>query len=114
MLPHWYPWNGRTSCSRLPARGLQRNIFEFFFVESAAAESIPVSPGFPVCESLTDLATPKEISAWLKAAAKGRGDTILYERHAWSTRAKAAGTVDVIPDDWRFTESRLKKLAERV
>lgn len=43
------------------------------------------------------LATPKEIAACLKAAAAGRGDTILYERHAWSARAQAAGTVDVIP-----------------
>jgi len=59
------------------------------------------------------LATPLEICDWLKSAAAGRGDTILYERHAWSDRAQAAGTVDVIPDRWRFTESRLDELARQ-
>jgi Zn-dependent oligopeptidase len=59
------------------------------------------------------LATPEEIAAWLKTATAGRGDTILYERHVWSERAKAAGTTDVIPYDWRFTEDRLKDIAER-
>lgn len=57
------------------------------------------------------LATPTEIASWLKAAAAGRGDTILYERHAWSPRAKAAGTIDLIPDTWRFTEARLIEVA---
>lgn len=60
------------------------------------------------------LATPMEIAAWLKAAAAGRGDTILYERHAWSARAQAAGTVDVIPEQWRFTEARLAEIAGRI
>lgn len=57
------------------------------------------------------LATPQEIATWLKAAAAGRGDTILYERHAWSERAQAAGTVDVIPEKWKFTEDRLNEIA---
>jgi len=57
------------------------------------------------------LATPREIALWLKAAAAGRGDTILYERHVWSSRAKAAGTTDFIPEEWRFTEARLKEVA---
>lgn len=57
------------------------------------------------------LARPSEIAAWLKAAAAGRGDTILYERHVWSDRAQAAGTTDVIPDAWRFTEERLEQVA---
>ena len=34
------------------------------------------------------LATPREILEWLKAAAAGRGDTILYEVHIWSSRDK--------------------------
>lgn len=59
------------------------------------------------------LATPQEIGGWLKAAAAGRGDTILYERHAWSDRAKATGTVDEIPADWAFNEARLEELAQR-
>lgn len=57
------------------------------------------------------LARPSEITAWLKAAAAGRGDTILYERHAWSDRAQAAGTIDEIPRAWRFTEARLEEVA---
>lgn len=59
------------------------------------------------------LATPTEICEWLKAAAAGRGDTILYERHEWSDRAQAAGTIDVIPEHWRFTEQRLDEIAEQ-
>jgi hypothetical protein len=57
------------------------------------------------------LARPAEIADWLKAAAKGRGDTILYERHVWSDRAQAAGTTDEIPESWRFTEARLEQVA---
>jgi Holliday junction resolvase-like predicted endonuclease len=59
------------------------------------------------------LATPKEIADWLKAAAAGRGDTILYERHAWTDRAHAAGTVDIIPPAWAFTEARLHAIAPK-
>jgi Holliday junction resolvase-like predicted endonuclease len=60
------------------------------------------------------LASPKEIASWLKAAAAGRGDTILYERHVWSERAQAAGTTDLIPDKWRFTEARLEEVVSEV
>jgi hypothetical protein len=57
------------------------------------------------------LATQREIAQWLKNAAAGRGDTILYERHTWSTRARAAGTTDEIPPCWRFTPTRLEEIA---
>jgi hypothetical protein len=57
------------------------------------------------------LATPKEIANWLKAAAAGRGDTILYEKHVWSARAQAAGTTDAIPASWVFSEDRLEEIA---
>ena len=57
------------------------------------------------------LATPFEIAAWLKAAAAGRGDTILYEEHVWSSRARATGTIDRIPASWKFTEDRLDEIA---
>ncbi|WP_074574562.1 hypothetical protein [Polaromonas sp. JS666] len=57
------------------------------------------------------LARPAEIAAWLKAAAAGRGDTILYERHEWSERAKATGITDLIPGAWKFTELRLNDIA---
>ncbi|MBK7235672.1 MAG: hypothetical protein IPI02_08620 [Sterolibacteriaceae bacterium] len=57
------------------------------------------------------LATPSEIASWLKAAAAGRGDTILYEEHVWTNRAKAAGTIDRIPAAWKFTEERLNEIS---
>ncbi|MDP2433294.1 MAG: hypothetical protein Q8O33_14900 [Pseudomonadota bacterium] len=57
------------------------------------------------------LATPNEIGTWLMSAAKGRGDTILYEKHIWTERAQAAGTTDQIPEAWRFTQERLDDLA---
>lgn len=57
------------------------------------------------------LATPREICNWLKAAARGRGDTILYEHHTWSARAHAAGTTDSIPKAWVFTAERLEQVA---
>lgn len=60
------------------------------------------------------LATPTEIASWLRAAAAGRGDTILYEKHVWTDRARAAGTIDSIPSAWRFTEKRLHEIAKRV
>ena len=59
------------------------------------------------------LATPLEIAEWLKKAAAGRGDTILYEKHVWSPKAKSAGTIDTIPESWKFTEKRLKEIAEK-
>jgi len=44
------------------------------------------------------LARPSEIAERLKATAKGRGDTILYEKHAWTGRAHGAGTIEQIPE----------------
>jgi Holliday junction resolvase-like predicted endonuclease len=58
------------------------------------------------------LARPSEIAAWLKTAAGGRGDTIVYEQHVWSKRAQSVGTTDKIPDSWRFTEDRLRDLTK--
>jgi hypothetical protein len=60
------------------------------------------------------LATPTEIGAWMKAAAAGRGDTILYERHVCTDRARAAGTIDSIPDNWKFTDQRLAQIGALV
>lgn len=60
------------------------------------------------------LATPLEIGDWLKAAAKGRGDTILYEKHVWTKRGYGAGTTDQIPDEWMFSEERIDQLAEAI
>jgi Holliday junction resolvase-like predicted endonuclease len=59
------------------------------------------------------LATPQEISDRLKATAAGRGDTILHEEHAWRKNAHAAGTIDAIPESWRFTERRLEEMVQK-
>jgi hypothetical protein len=56
------------------------------------------------------LATPKEIAEHLKKSAAGRGETILYEKHIWGPRAQAAGTTDIIPDEWLFTKERIENI----
>lgn len=56
------------------------------------------------------LATPAEIAERLKMTAGGRGDTILHECHAWGPRAQAAGTVDEIPQAWRYSVGRIDEL----
>jgi Holliday junction resolvase-like predicted endonuclease len=56
------------------------------------------------------LATPTEIAVELKAAAAGRGDTMIYEEHSWAPRAHAKGTTDRIPAGWKFTEARILAL----
>jgi hypothetical protein len=56
------------------------------------------------------LATPAEVASRLKGAAAGRGDTILYEDHSWSARAVGAGTTERIPQNWRFSPSRVAEL----
>ena len=56
------------------------------------------------------LATPQEVAERLKATAKNRGDTILYEEHIWGPKAKAAGTIEIIPGNWRFNKERARQL----
>jgi len=59
------------------------------------------------------IATPAEVARWLKNAAAGRGDTILYEKHIWTNKAHAAGTTDGIPEEWKFTEKRLQEISKK-
>lgn len=56
------------------------------------------------------LATPKEVAQRLRETARGRGDSILYEEQAWTSRAYGAGTVDKLPSNWRFSEQRIEEL----
>ena len=56
------------------------------------------------------LASPQEIADVLNKESKGRGDTILYENHEWSSRAFASGTVDKIPNSWNFTKERAEEM----
>lgn len=59
------------------------------------------------------LASPQEIADQLCKEAGGRGDTILYEHHVWGPMAAAYGTVDKLPDEWLFTEARVKEMFDR-
>jgi hypothetical protein len=56
------------------------------------------------------VARPSEVAERLKATAKGRGDTILYEHHTWGPRAVGAGTIEQIPAAWKFSEERIEQL----
>ena len=59
------------------------------------------------------LASPEEIAEVLCKEAAGRGDTILYEHHEWGPTAKAYGTVDKLPESWRFTKERAEEIFEK-
>jgi Holliday junction resolvase-like predicted endonuclease len=56
------------------------------------------------------LASPADVAQRLRETAKGRGDTILYEQHAWGARAAGAGTTERLPDNWRFSIERIEEL----
>jgi hypothetical protein len=60
------------------------------------------------------VATPAEVANRLKATCAGGGSTILYENHAWTSRAKPkyANTTEVIPATWKFTKQRVESLLE--
>jgi len=58
------------------------------------------------------LATLSEVAQRLRETAKGRGDTVLYERHNWGPRAFAANTTESIPDHWKFSLERVEQLLE--
>lgn len=56
------------------------------------------------------LATPREVAKRLRETANRRGATILYEHKEWTDRAGAAGSIDAIPRDWRFSKKRIRTL----
>ena len=60
------------------------------------------------------LAFPEEIAYILKSSAKGRGETILYEEKIWSAAAYGYGTIDKIPDNWKFSDERIAEMLARV
>ena len=60
------------------------------------------------------LATPAEIADVMKKNRSGYGDTILYEYHKWGQRALAAGTVEVLPEEWKFTEERANEMFDSI
>ena len=56
------------------------------------------------------LATPKEVAQRLRNSGKGRGGTILYENYTHGPRARAAGQVEEVPSDWRFSFQRVQQM----
>ncbi|MGA2281260.1 MAG: hypothetical protein ABSG80_13250 [Verrucomicrobiota bacterium] len=56
------------------------------------------------------LATPGEVAKRLHQTKNGEGDTVLYEKKVWTKRAIASGTIDAIPDSWKFSEKRIEEL----
>ncbi len=59
------------------------------------------------------LASPAEIAERMNETANGRGDTILYEDHTWTSRAAGRGTTDRIPDHWAFSSDRIREMFDR-
>lgn len=59
------------------------------------------------------LASPNEIAHRLNSSAGGRGETILYEKHVWGKQAVGYGTIDEIPDSWKFSDKRIDELLLR-
>lgn len=60
------------------------------------------------------LALPTEIADALKTSANGRGETILYEDHEWSQKAFGFGTIDRIPEEWKFSHDRIDQLFDKL
>ena len=58
------------------------------------------------------LASPDEIAEVMNASAGGRGETVLREYHLWGPRAAGSGTIDRIPEEWKFTEERAQYMFE--
>jgi len=56
------------------------------------------------------LATPAEVGERLCSSRKGKGETILWERHEWGARAHGAGTTEEIPPFWKFSAKRIESL----
>jgi len=55
------------------------------------------------------LASPKEVAEQLRKARKGIGDTVL-RNHTWPKNSVGYGTSEKIPDNWIFSEKRMKEL----
>ena len=60
------------------------------------------------------LATPNEIAEKLKISSKGKGGSILYENHVWTKKAHGYGTIEKIPEKWRFSSERIIELISKL
>jgi hypothetical protein len=55
------------------------------------------------------LAKIKDMAAYLKASRGGYGYTALREEYQWAS-GQGAGTIDMIPSEWKMTEARISQL----
>lgn len=60
------------------------------------------------------LATPQEVVQRLKETSNNRGETILYEYKEWAKNSNGFGTIERIPEHWKFSVERIKELLEIV
>ena len=58
------------------------------------------------------LARPSEIAEELHKARAGAGETVLREYHEWTNKSIAAGTIDIIPEEWRLSRERAEYFLE--
>lgn len=59
------------------------------------------------------LASVADVAQRLRETRKGCGDTILWEKHVWTSKGRGAGTVDEIPASWIFSPQRIDELATK-
>jgi hypothetical protein len=56
------------------------------------------------------LASPTEIAQRLRETAKGRGDSVLYEEHEWTSTGDGVGIIEKLLSGWRFSHERIQEL----
>jgi hypothetical protein len=56
------------------------------------------------------LASPFEIAERMRETTQRLGDPSLYERYEWSAAGDAAGNVETLPKNWRFSHDRVHEL----
>ena len=79
------------------SRHKQRTVFCFVQFKGVAVDQMP----------RIYLAKPDEVAKVLRSSAGGRGETVLREHHKWGPRAHGAGTIDSIPEMWKFSCDRM-------
>ena len=58
------------------------------------------------------LASPAEIAEEMHKSRAGNGETVLREYKKWTDKGIAAGTEDIIPEKWLFSEARVREMFE--
>ena len=59
------------------------------------------------------LARVGEVAQFMKHSRNGHGETILFEHHEWKTGV-GAGAVDILPENWKFSQDRVDDLLKNV